>query len=264
MLVYHFAAQPFRSRSRLETPHHVVATYSSTTTGTIDGRSITPTMLGVAATGAQPELVAGGGYRTVLFLVPPDQVEPYVQFRDAGPHFLEGQAASVTGLHRWGRSVLRAAEQGPRLFDESRHVRDGVRREMIERLGDTLASTREFHLRDAEITKVNHSRLVRKVQDYALETIDRRIHLKDLCDAARVSERALRYAFQDVLGMSPVAYLSRLRLHRVHNSLKHATPGTTTVTEEAFSWGFWHAGEFSKAYKECFEESPSDTLSREP
>jgi hypothetical protein len=28
------------------------------------------------------------------------------------------------------------------------------------------------------------------------------------------------------------------------------------------NWGFWHFGEFSRAYKECFGELPSDTLRR--
>ena len=27
-------------------------------------------------------------------------------------------------------------------------------------------------------------------------------------------------------------------------------------------WGFWHFGEFSRAYKECFGELPSETLRR--
>ena len=127
-----------------------------------------------------------------------------------------------------------------------------------------MASTRDFPPRDAELTRVNHSRLVKRAQDYSLEHIDERIHLTDLCQALRVSERTLRYAFRNVLGMSPVAYLTRLRLHRVHKSLKDATRYSTTVTTEALRWGFWHVGDFSKAYKECFGELPSDTLAREP
>jgi transcriptional regulator GlxA family with amidase domain len=30
----------------------------------------------------------------------------------------------------------------------------------------------------------------------------------------------------------------------------------------AVEWGFWHFGEFSRAYKECFGELPSETLRR--
>ena len=63
---------------------------------------------------------------------------------------------------------------------------------------------------------------------------------------------------------TPVAYLIRLRLHRVRQGLMAGTHGSTTVTAEAVNWGFWHFGEFSHAYKECFGESPSDTLRRPP
>jgi len=37
---------------------------------------------------------------------------------------------------------------------------------------------------------------------------------------------------------------------------------TTTAAAAAVEWGFWHFGEFSRAYKECFGELPSETLRR--
>jgi len=36
--------------------------------------------------------------------------------------------------------------------------------------------------------------------------------------------------------------------------------GSTTVTDVSTNWGFWHFGEFSRAYKNCFGEVPSKTL----
>jgi AraC family transcriptional regulator, ethanolamine operon transcriptional activator len=79
-----------------------------------------------------------------------------------------------------------------------------------------------------------------------------------------VSERALEYAFKEVMGLTPVAHLVRLRLHRVRQALLGATHGSTTVSAVALDWGFWHFGEFSRAYKGCFGELPSDTLRRKP
>jgi len=67
-----------------------------------------------------------------------------------------------------------------------------------------------------------------------------------------------------VMGLTPVAYLVRLRLHRVRQALLAAPCASTTVSAEALNWGFWHFGEFTRAYKECFGELPSDTLRREP
>ena len=88
--------------------------------------------------------------------------------------------------------------------------------------------------------------------------------MTDLCRAAGVSERALEYAFKEVMGLTPVAYLTRLRLHRVRQALLAGTHGSTTVSAVALDWGFWHFGEFSRAYKDCFGELPSDTLRRKP
>jgi AraC-like DNA-binding protein len=50
----------------------------------------------------------------------------------------------------------------------------------------------------------------------------------------------------------------------VRQALLAGTQGSTTVSAEALNWGFWHFGEFSRAYKECFGELPSDTLRRKP
>ena len=77
-----------------------------------------------------------------------------------------------------------------------------------------------------------------------------------------MSERTLEYAFTSIMGLSPMAYLIRLRLHRVREVLLAETPGSTTVSAVALGWGFWHFGEFSRAYKRCFGERPSDTLGR--
>jgi transcriptional regulator GlxA family with amidase domain len=37
---------------------------------------------------------------------------------------------------------------------------------------------------------------------------------------------------------------------------------TAAAAAAAVEWGFWHFGEFSRAYKECFGELPSETLRR--
>ena len=61
----------------------------------------------------------------------------------------------------------------------------------------------------------------------------------ELCAAANVSERTLQYAFHDIMGMSPLTYLHRLRLHRARGELRKAKNGSTTVTDVAMNWGFW-------------------------
>ena len=82
----------------------------------------------------------------------------------------------------------------------------------------------------------------------------------DLCREIDVSERTLHYAFQEVRGLSPMAYIQASRLNAVRQELKAASAGTATVREIAQRWGFWHNGEFAAAYRRLFGELPSQTL----
>ena len=89
-----------------------------------------------------------------------------------------------------------------------------------------------------------------------------RCNVADLCEALGVSERTLQNAFQTVMGLPPIAFLRRLRLHRARQELREADPESTTVSSVALDWGFSHFGEFSQAYKDCFGELPSETLNK--
>jgi AraC family ethanolamine operon transcriptional activator len=135
---------------------------------------------------------------------------------------------------------------------------------LLETLLATLGTASDFESTRSDRTRQAHSDIVRVAEDHVLSRGDNAVHVTDLCTAAGVSERTLQYAFKEVMGLTPVNYLMRLRLHRVRQALLAATHGSTTVSAEALKWGFWHFGEFSRAYRECFGELPSDTLRRVP
>jgi AraC family ethanolamine operon transcriptional activator len=107
----------------------------------------------------------------------------------------------------------------------------------------------------------NRGRLVRRADDYMRAFLGEPLSVLDLCRELGVSERTLHYAFQEVRGLSPMAYFKALRLNAVRQELKTA-PDTTTVQEIAQRWGFWHTGEFAAAYRRLFGELPSRTLTR--
>lgn len=86
--------------------------------------------------------------------------------------------------------------------------------------------------------------------------------LATLCVATGVSERTLRYAFMDKLGIPPKTYLRTHHLNRAHHSLLTAEPGHETVSEIARRWGFWHMSQFALDYRDLYGERPSDTLRR--
>jgi AraC family ethanolamine operon transcriptional activator len=84
----------------------------------------------------------------------------------------------------------------------------------------------------------------------------------DVCLSVGVSERALQYAFQTCVGVSPLAYIRRCRLNRVRSTLLTADAKVTTVTQVAMQFGFLHLGRFAGEYKQIFEELPTATLAR--
>src|SRR5262249_34935483 len=59
------------------------------------------------------------------------------------------------------------------------------------------------------------------------------LSLLELCRGLGVSERTLLYAFQEVRGLSPMAYLKAARLNAVRQELKAASAGTASVREVA-------------------------------
>jgi AraC-like DNA-binding protein len=82
----------------------------------------------------------------------------------------------------------------------------------------------------------------------------------DLAAVAGVGVRVLQEAFRQHVGVSPLAYLRRLRLDGVHAELSRSDPWQVNVSEVAYRWGFTHLGRFAGAYRARFGVSPSQTL----
>jgi AraC-like DNA-binding protein len=88
----------------------------------------------------------------------------------------------------------------------------------------------------------------------------RQLSAADLAAIAGVGVRVLQDGFRQHVGMSPLAYLRRLRLDGVHAELIRADPWRVAVSEVAYRWGFTHLGRFAGAYRARYGESPSQTL----
>ena len=108
----------------------------------------------------------------------------------------------------------------------------------------------------------NRQKLVKYSEAFMEKHIAAPITLTDLCRELDTSQRSLYYAFQEYLGLPPMAYLKLLRLRQVRRTLKSTTSQLSKVTDIATSYGFWHMGQFSQDYKKMFGESPSTTLKK--
>ncbi|PYY65220.1 hypothetical protein DEJ30_05285 [Curtobacterium sp. MCPF17_003] len=89
---------------------------------------------------------------------------------------------------------------------------------------------------------------------------DRPLCLTDICDAVGVSPRTLQTSFMREHGVSPMTFLLRMRLDRVHAVLESSSRHETSVSEAAMAWGFRHLGRFSGTYFRRFREYPGQTL----
>lgn len=84
----------------------------------------------------------------------------------------------------------------------------------------------------------------------------------ELANELAVSVRSLQHEFQISIGVPPSRYVRDLRLEWIRTDLIAAGPRETTVSRLAAKWGFTDLGRFAQAYRERFQENPSDSLRR--
>ena len=238
--------------------------------GTVNGITVRPGLILAAAPGAEARFVAEPGWESMTVLLAPQEIRVHLAARQREGEFrlpsdvemLQADAARARRLFRWGKRLVATAVRRPGLFNERREERDAARVELLELLLSILDAATDFEPSRSERSRQAQNRIVKIAEDYALSRARNPLYVSDLCRAAGVGERTLQYAFKQVMGLTPITYLTRVRLHRVREALLAAARGSTTVSAEALKWGFWHFGEFSRAYKDCFGELPSDSLRR--
>jgi len=271
-VVYHSTNARVRTRTSVLEGRLAYVTFGPRAQGTVNGLPIVPGMMLAVESATEGRFVVDAGFEDVALLVHPQDIKDHLVARGRegnfrmprGVELLQVDAEKVRTLYDWGKRLVDVAAREPRRFDEGRKERTAVQVELLETLLATLDTASSFEPTTSERTRQAHSRVVRAAEDHAMSHIDEPVHVTDLCRAAGISERALQYAFKEVMGLSPRDYLVRLRLHRVRQALLAASQRTSTVSVEALKCGFWHFGEFARAYKDCFGELPSDTLRRPP
>ncbi len=271
-IVFHSTNLRIRTRTTIVPGLVAYVAFGPNTQGSVNGVPIRPGMMLSAESGAEAVFVAEAGYESMAFLLPEEDLREHLaaRQRDAGFHHPRGieplhvDPERVRGLFEWGKRLMDVAARQPAIFNEGPRERNVARIELLETLLATLDDADVLEPTRDERTRQAHSLIVKKAEDYVLSRAGEDLYVSDMCRVAAVSERALQNAFKEVMGLTPLAYLTRVRLHRVREALLAGSQATTTVSVEALKWGFWHFGEFSRAYKDCFGELPSDTLRRAP
>jgi AraC family transcriptional regulator, ethanolamine operon transcriptional activator len=276
-VVFHSTNLRLRTRTSVREGLLAYVTFGPNAKGTVNGLPVRPGLMLAAEPGAEARFVADADWQSITFLLAPQDIRTHLTARRREGEFrlphgvetLQVNAERVRRLFEWGKRLVDTAARQPALFNEGKNERLAAEVELLETLLATLGVADDFEPTRGDRTRQAQSLIVKIAEDYALSQIGDRLcgghlYVSDLCRVAAVSERTLEYAFKEVMGLTPMTYLIQLRLHRVRQALLAATQRSTTVSAEALNWGFWHFGEFSRAYKECFDELPPDTLRREP
>jgi AraC family transcriptional regulator, ethanolamine operon transcriptional activator len=270
VVVYYSTNLRVRTRTSVREGLLGYVTFGPQAKGTVNGLSVRPGLMLAAEPASEGTFVADAGWESVTFLIPERDIREHLTARQResefrvphGVEIMQLDEGRVRELFDWGKRLAEMGARKPELFNDVREERVAAEADLLEILLATLRVAGDLEPSRADRKQQTQSRIVKKAEAHALSNPDDRLYVTDLCRAAAVSERTLEYAFKQVLGLTPMTYLIRLRLHRVRQALRAATADSTTVSAEALNWGFWHFGQFSRAYKACFGESPSDTLRR--
>ena len=155
-------------------------------------------------------------------------------------------------------ATLQTATEAPHLLQHAQSQKS-----LREAIFDQLIGLREDTQQAAVSLNANgRSALVSAVRDYALAQSNDVPSVADLCRVFGVSRRSLQYAFEEMLGVSPVTYLRAQRLSAVRRTIIKTAETNTSVMEIAECWGFWHPSYFTASYKKLFGELPSATRQR--
>jgi AraC family transcriptional regulator, ethanolamine operon transcriptional activator len=271
-VVFHSTNLRVRTRTTANQDQFAYVTFGPHTTGSVNGVKVRSDLMLAVAPQAEAGFVADAGWESITILLPPECITDHLNARHRPDEFrpprgveaLQVTTPAVLQLFDWGKRLVEAAVREPALFNEHPEERAAAQVALIETLSSTLRTSADSAPAPSDQTSRARSHIVRVAEDYAMSHIGERLYLSDLCKIAGASERALEYAFKEVMGLTPVGYLTRLRLHRVREALQTARQGSTTVSAVALEWGFRHLGEFARGYKELFDELPSDTLRRRP
>ena len=268
MVVFYTSNLRVRTRTQMREDLLAYVTFGPQTRGTVNGLPVRSGMMLAAAPRSEAAFVVEPGWEGMSFLVSPQVIGEHLAIRQRDHDFqlpqgveaLQVSEARAQQLFDWGRRLLDTAVRDPALFNDREAERTAAQAELIETLLAALDTAKDLEPSRSDRTRQAQSLVVKTAEAYAVSKAGASLYVTDLCQATGVSQRTLEYAFKEVMGLTPMAYLVRLRLHRVRQALLAAPCASTTVSAEALKWGFWHFGEFSRAYKACFGEPPSDTL----
>ncbi len=228
------------------------------------GRHLSASLLGIARSGSEHDVVLHAGWDAYEFMVSEDLIRRTEIFP---PEFFD----KTTQLERAFLPLMEpiTGQFLQRMDAFFRHGRDvngtphaGVRKaEFYDFIIRGLHEVIDAGLSDSDSLRPRPGRrpdLVTRGREFVSAYLTDIDTTDDLAQALGVSYRVLNYAFTDFLGISPYQYILGQRLHAVRRQLKSGVP----VLEACAEYGFSTPNRFSRQYRRLFGELPSQTRNR--
>jgi AraC family ethanolamine operon transcriptional activator len=141
--------------------------------------------------------------------------------------------------------------KNPDLSD--RIVLELLEKNLVNLLIDSLAKA----LPEKSAIDLTHQKFSGMI-DFIHDNLTHVTSVHQICEETGVPERTIRRLFMKKYGISPKRFLSALRLNEVRKLLKSSAE-ENYIIQVASEYNFWHMGQFSRDYKQLFNELPSET-----
>lgn len=257
---------PFRGRFKLPADWCLIGFVHETGAGSwCHGMDLTPAMSMTILPGGNSEFMLSAGTVWSVVLMPVSRLRRTFAEMTAYTVDLPGHRMMLFNAMRTasGRRLARRFDALRARFIEGKKVPLGNLDKLIRNhILCGLSCARDPHLRNSSRGRRTHYHVVRKVEDFMFANLRHEINNRQLCNVACTSERTLRYAFNDMLGVSPNRYLSLMRLCEACTHLAQADATRRTVKSVALSCGLWDFSRFAENYRRLFGELPNHTLAR--
>lgn len=140
-----------------------------------------------------------------------------------------------------------------------RETAHGLEQQLIEALVNGFAKGSAI---EAPSETRKHRDVALRFEALLTSEPERAFRMAEICEALGDSERTLRLACEEQLGMGPIDYARRRRMELVHRSLRQGTPDMASIADLAWRYGFRSPGRLAVDYRAVYGELPSATLRR--
>lgn len=126
-------------------------------------------------------------------------------------------------------------------------------------LNSAILTNFNSNFSQSHLSTLSLHRHIERIRNYVLDNITTDITIEELADLCQISRKSLYNLFERETGLTPSAYVRRLKLESAHSELKN-NERIKNVTQVALKYGFTNLGRFSAQYREQIGELPSQTL----